>query len=107
MVNMRPKTAEAYVHLVDQAIIEVDEFIACLEFDMEDPGDQLRVLQPLLQSLHELRESMRNGSYVFEKKDLPFMEVANRLSTQLPFSNLLALINETHRNGLNVDGEDD
>lgn len=103
MVNMRPKTAEAYVHLIDQAIIEVDEFMACLEFDMEDPGDQLRILQPLLQSLRDLRQSMRDGSYIFEQKDLPFMEVANRLSTQLPFSHLLALINETHRNGLNTD----
>jgi len=103
MVNMKPKTAKEYVDLVDQAIIEVDEFIACLEFDMEDPGDQLRVLNPILENLRTIRASMADGSYEFKDQDLPFMAVANKLNTQLPFSHLLALINDTHRNGLNID----
>jgi len=105
MVSMKPKTAQQYVEMVDQAIIEVDEFIACLEFDMEDPGDQLRVLTPLLQSLRDLRASMADGSYQFENKDLPFMEVAQKLNTQLPFSHLLALINDTHRYGLDIESD--
>lgn len=105
MVSMKPKTAKQYVDMVDQAIIEVEEFIACLEFDMEDPGDQLRILNPLLQSLRDLRASMADGSYEFENKDLPFMEVAKRLNTQLPFSHLLALINDTHRNGLDIESD--
>jgi hypothetical protein len=103
MASMKPKNAQQYVDLVDQAIIEVDEFIACLEFDMEDPGDQLRILNPLLQSLRDLRASMADGSYLFENRDLPFMEVANKLNTTLPFSHMLALINDTHRNGLDVE----
>jgi hypothetical protein len=105
MASMKPKTAQQYVDMVDQAIIEVDEFIACLEFDMEDPGDQLRVLNPLLQSLRELRASMADGSYQFGDKDLPFMEVAKKMNTQLPFSQLLALINDTHRNGLDIESD--
>ncbi|MCW8919714.1 MAG: general secretion pathway protein GspF [Gammaproteobacteria bacterium] len=103
---MRAKTAEAYVRLVDQAIIEIEEFIACLEFDMDDPGDQLRVLTPLFDELKQLRQGMSDGSYEFEDKDLPFMNVANRLSSQLPFAQLLVAINQTHRYGLNIDSEE-
>ncbi len=33
MVSMKPKMAKQSVDMVDQAIIEVDEFTACLEND--------------------------------------------------------------------------
>lgn len=105
MRDQRPKTAEEYVKLVDDAIVEVDELMACIEFEMDDPGDRLRIIEPLLSSLKALRASMADGSYQFENKDLPFMEVANRMSSQLPFSELLASINETHRNGLNIESD--
>jgi hypothetical protein len=105
MYHNHPKTVEDYVRLVDQAIIEIDEFIACLEFDMDEPGEQIGVLQPLLNNLNAIRQSMADGSYEFENKDLPFMEVANKLTTQLPFSQLLAVINETHRQGLNIEAD--
>ncbi len=106
MVDMRAKTVEEYVRLVDQAVVEIDEFIACLEFDMDDPGEQLKVLSPLLESAKAIRQSMADGSYEFENKDLPFMEVANRLSSQLPFAQLLVAINQTHRYGLNIESEE-
>lgn len=106
MVDLRPKTAEEYVAMVDKAIIEIDEFIACLEFDMDDPGDQLKVLTPLLEAVRDIRNGMAEGSYEFENKDLPFMEVANRMNTQLPFTSLLAVINQTHRQGLRIDADD-
>ncbi|MBF0470624.1 MAG: general secretion pathway protein GspF [Gammaproteobacteria bacterium] len=105
MIDQRPTTAEEYVHLVEQAIIEVEEFMACLEFDMEDPGQQLQVLEPILAQVKVLRAGMADGSYRFVNEDLPFMNVANRLSSQLPFTNLLAVINRTHRYGLNIEQE--
>lgn len=106
MVDMRAKTVEGYVRLVDQAIIEIEEFIACLEFDMDEPGDQMRVLTPLAEEANRLRQSMADGSYEFENKDLPFMEVANRLSSSLPFTQILVAINQTHRHGLNIEADD-
>ena len=106
MVDMRAKTVEAYVSLVDQAIVEIDEFIACLEFDMDEPGDQLLVLNPLLEEVNHVRNGMADGSYEFENKDLPFMEVANRLSSQLPFTQLLEAINQTHRYGLKIESDE-
>jgi hypothetical protein len=106
MVDMRAKNVEAYVGLVDQAIIEIEEFIACLEFDMEDPGDQMRVLTPLFDEVKKMRQGMADGSYEFENKDLPFMDVANRLSSTLPFTQILVAINQTHRYGLNIESDD-
>lgn len=102
MYMPRPKTVEEYVKLVDQAIIEVDEMIACMEYESEDGGAQSRFLDPVLASLQDIRAAMADGSYIFEDKDLSFMGVANQLGNSLPFSELLAVINVTHRKGLDV-----
>lgn len=100
-----PKNVEQYVKLVDDTLIDVEEFMACLEFDMDEPGEQLGVLEPIAAVLRTIRDGMNDGSYVFENRDLPFMDVANKLSSSLPFTQHLAVINETHRKGLNI--EDD
>lgn len=105
MYYNHPKSVEDYVALVDNTLIEVEEFVSCLEFDMEDPGSHMSVLEPILVHLRQLRQSMQDGSYLFANEDLPFMEVANKLSNDLPFTQLLAVINETHREGLNIDDE--
>jgi hypothetical protein len=103
MLNQRPKSPEAYVQMVEQAIIEVEELVACYEYDMEDVGKHLAYLEPLIQHLRRLRASMADGSYEFGNEDLPFMPVVVKHRSQLPFSELLVTINETHRNGLAVD----
>ncbi|MDH3354935.1 MAG: hypothetical protein OEL79_06945 [Chromatiales bacterium] len=100
-----PKTVEQYVKLVDDTLIDVEEFIACLEFDMDEPGEQLQVLEPIAAELLKIRNGMSDGSYIFSKEDLPFMNVANKLSTSLPFTQHLAVINETHKKGLNIEDE--
>lgn len=101
--SIRPKTPKEYVDLVDQAIIEVDELRACFEYEMEDTGSHMAYLEPLEQHLRRLRASMADGSYEFGSEDLPFMELADKHKAQLPFANLLAMINYTHRNGLEVE----
>ena len=101
--SIRPKSAEEYVRLVEQAIIEVDELRACWEYETEEMGSQPQYLEPIERELRKLRASMADGSYEFGREDLPFMEVANKHKAQLPFANLLAVINHTHRNGLDVD----
>ena len=81
MVDMRAKTSESYVHLVEQAIIEIDEFIACLEFDMDNdanfgdslPDDtyQLRldcncITDPCSQTLLDDDSDPEDGFYTIE-----------------------------------------
>jgi hypothetical protein len=106
MINDRPTTIDEYVHLVDRAINEVDELILKLEDDTDDQSEQLQLLNALSESLFTVLGSMADGSYENQdsEKDLPFMEVANKLTDQQPIVHLLAVINDTHRNGLDDEG---
>lgn len=102
----RPSTADEYVKLIDDVIVEIEEMRACIDFDVEDAGSTLTFLEPLEESLKGLRANMVAGDYQFENKDLPFMPLVNRFRSKLPCAHSLALINETHRYGLDIDSRD-
>jgi hypothetical protein len=102
-LDLKPKTPEEYVHLVDQAIIELEELIATYDYDIEDAGAQHKYLEPLLNMVRDVRRGMSDGSYEFTNEDLPFMALVTRYRTRLPFADLLTMINHTHRNGLSVE----
>ena len=55
--------------------------------------------------MQRLRNSMADGSYQFGDDDLPFMDIVNRNRNRIPFADLLAMINKTHKEGLDVDSE--
>ena len=99
----KPKSADEYVKLVEQAVTELNELRASLEYDMEEEGARYAFVEPLEQEVRRLRASMADGSYQFENKDLPFMVIVNRFRSRIPFSDLLALINRTHREGLDIE----
>ena len=105
MKDLRPKTAEEYAKMVEQAIIEVEEAIACMEFEMENEGGSHGYLDPLLQQLSDLRARMADGSYTFRNEDMPFMPLVIQMGSMLPFGHLLSVINQTHRYGLNIEKE--
>ena len=48
---------------------------------------------------------MTDGSYIFGNDNLPFMEIVNRNRGRIPFADLLAMINKTHKEGLDIDSE--
>lgn len=104
-LSLRPKTAEQYVGMVEQAMIEVDELRSSYEYDIEEMGAVPTYLDTLEQMLQRLRDSMADGSYAFGDENLPFMEIVNRNRSRIPFADLLAMINKTHREGLDVDSE--
>ena len=100
---MRPKTPEQYVDLVDQVIFELEELRMSAEYDMDSLGDALEFLGELEGGVRALRQSMADGSYRFADEDLPFMPlVAQANELLLPFKDLFRVINETHRQGLDV-----
>lgn len=102
----RPKTAEAYVDLVDQALFEIEDLRLAAEYDMDSMGAATEFLAELEQDVRKLRDSMADGSYHFGKDDLPFVKVvAHQDERVLPFKQLLLKINETHINGLDVDDD--
>jgi len=104
-LSLRPKSAEQYVHMVDEAIIEVDELRSSYEYDAEGMGAVPPYLSTLMQMLTDLRSSMADGSYEFGTTDLPYMGIVNRFRSRIPFADLLAMINKTHKEGLDTESE--
>ena len=100
----RAKTVDEYVDWVRQAVFEVDDLRACLEFELEDLKQFPAFLDPLDEGIKDLHQSMLDGRYAFGREDLPFMDLAAQFSEDIPFHTLLKQINETHRRGLEVDG---
>lgn len=106
-MDQRPKTPEAYVELIQQAIFEIDDLRAAVEYDGESMGGAIEFLDELDGHMQAMRRKMEEGNYRFEDKDLPFMEVVEKSDERLlPFKYLLRMINATHRMGLNVEGDD-
>jgi len=102
----RPKTAEAYVDLVEQALFEIEDLRAAAEYDMDSMGAATEFLEELERDVRALRASMADGSYQFGKEDLPFVRVVAKQDERiLPFKSLLLKINETHRKGLEIEEE--
>ncbi len=99
----RPKTMADYADLVEQALIEVDEMRHVIEYET-DGGASTEFLDPLEADLYRLKDAMATDTYEFRDEDLPFMQaVASQRLDQLPFRDLLDVINWTHRAGLECD----
>ena len=97
----RPATVEEYVALIKDAIYEVEEMRAAIEFDEEYMGDASTYINELDRNLKEIISSMQDGTYCWRTGDLPFMTFVRDLEERvLPFRSLLIRINDTHKNGL-------
>jgi len=100
----RPSTQEAYIELVNQAMIDVEELRSSIEYDEEFMGGAIDIAEKLENNLKSLYASLIGGSYQFADQDLDFMEVVDTApEIWLPFKPLLRLINKTHREGLEVE----
>lgn len=101
----RPGTVDEYVEMVRQAMYEVDELRACLDYDHESMKHMAPFIDTLANQVNKVYEDMKLGTYMFQPNDdLPFMEIVNRWGDSIPFYMLLKVINQTHREGLDVDG---
>jgi len=99
----RARTADEYIGWVKQAVFEVGDLRACLEYELEDLQRFPAYLDPLERGIKDLFETMQAGRYQFGREDLPFMNLVHRFGEEIPFSTLLKQINETHRRGIEVE----
>ena len=105
-MDNRPKTAEQYIDLIDQALFEIGDLRAAAEYDGESMAGVTEFLGNLERDVSAIRQAMVEGRYQFGGNDLPFMRIVERQDDRvLPFKYLLRMINATHRLGLDVDGE--
>lgn len=101
MTMKTPTTYDEYVDLVHQAVYEVDEMRASIEYDPEDMERWTGLLDHLDDVLRQMYAEMVEDSYRFPTNlDLPFMPVIKRFGADFPLKQLLLVINQTHKNGL-------
>ena len=105
-MSNRPKTGEEYAALVQQTIYELEDIIEAANFDIDEIDANLGFVEVLLKELREMRAAMRDGSYQFGRRDLPFMRIVKQHSDRdLPCIRLFYDINQTHLLGLDIDAD--
>ena len=102
-MNGRPKTAQEYVQLVEQALDELGDIEEASSYDFDEIESNLGFVEALKKDLLAMREAMKDGSYQFGRNDLPLMRVIKKhTENDLPCIRLFYTINQTHRQGLDV-----
>jgi hypothetical protein len=99
----RAKTAAEYASLVEQVIGELQDILDASRFDFDEVESNTEFVEVLLREIRQLRACMADGSYQFGRNDLPFMRIVKAHSdTDLPCIRLFYDINQTHRQGLDI-----
>lgn len=94
------KSLDEYIDWVKQALFEIEDLRASVEFDEEFIGDALIFLDPLEGEIKKLHNDLVNDRYEFSSESLSFMQIVEQNGpTLLPFKFLLQRINETHTKG--------
>lgn len=100
---MNAGNPEEFLDLVDQAIFDTDDLMACAQDESDSDEDftgMLPVYQSLRTEIEKLHAAVRAGSHVFGAGvDLPFMALVRRYRGRVPHSGLLEAINEIQRKG--------
>lgn len=99
----RARTVKEYTGLVDQVIFDLEDLRSSSEFDIEAIEVNTSFVDLLLDEVRTLRKSMADGSYLFGREDLPFMRLVKKSNEKdLPFIKLFFQINQTHKQGLDI-----
>ena len=104
----RARTVDEYVALIKDALYEVEDMRAAIEYDEEGMGSGTKIIEELEETLKELFQTMQSGDYCWRTGDLKYMDLILDLDESVvPFRSLLIRINDTHKNGLEPDEEQD
>ena len=105
-MRLRARTPEEYVSLIEQVIGELEDIKEVTGYAFDEDQGNLSFVDVLMKDMRELRASMTDGTYQFGRNDLPYMRIVKKLSDmQLPCIRLLYMINQTHREGLDIQGD--
>lgn len=97
----RARTVDEYVAMIQDAIYEVDEMRASIEYDEEYMAESSAIIDELESTLKEMMDAMKNGTYGWRTGDLKYIAVIKDLDERVvPFRSLLLRINDTHKHGL-------
>jgi len=98
-----PRTAEEFLHLLDEAIFELKDVLACAEDESDvsmEFTSNVPMYEQLLAEYEELKTQFSADEIAVGRgKDLPFMPMVERAHDRIPFVDLLGLINQGYKNG--------
>jgi hypothetical protein len=97
-----PATPEEFVALVDEAIFEIEELLACAEDEgeVQELGDRVAEYREIAGALSRLKSSIASGTHDYGNHgDLEFMAVARAIKGVIPFYSVLEALNLAHKRG--------
>ncbi len=102
----RARTVDEYVAWVKDALYELDDMRASIEYDEEGMGASRPYIEEIESSLKNIFEQMKSGDYCWNTGDLSYAATIRDLDESVvPFRQLLIRINDTHKNGLETEDE--
>jgi len=106
LTKQDPSNLEEYLGLIEQALFEISDLKAVIEFDMEGMESSLGIVEELELDLQRLKTNLSSGEHIYANGDLPYMSKIKKLNYRtLPFKSLLEDINRVHRNGMRIDDD--
>jgi len=103
----RARTVEEYVAWLKDALYEVEDMRASIDYDEEGMGATRPYIEEIESSLKGIFKLMESGDYCWNTGDLAYVSVIRDLDESvIPFRQLLIRINDTHKNGLETEEED-
>lgn len=101
-----PTNLDEYLALIDQALFEIEDLRAAMEFEMEGMEGALDFIDDVERELRKLRTNLTNGSHIYATGDLPYMPKIKQVNhNTLPFKVLLEDINRVHRHGMRINDD--
>jgi len=97
----RARNEEEFIYLINQALDEIFDLRAAIEYDEEFMGDAAFIVDPLENGLNQLLNAVKAGDYTPGEGDLlEFLHVLKNTDQRaVPFWPVLKLILDTHTEG--------
>ncbi len=96
-----PATAEHFIKMIDEALLEIQDVYNALEYEMDGLSKAMDFLPAVDTQLKHMKAELLDGTHQFGTADLDYMPmIAPQNTYVLPFKRLLMEINRIHRQGL-------
>ena len=100
----RARSMEEYLKILNEILDELDELRAAIEYDEEYMSGSADLIVPLENGIKQLLDAVQRDDYHFGHGEWDFLELArNTNPLLLPFKQLFARAEMTHKHGLEQD----
>ena len=101
VARIRARDKNEFIDLINQALDDVEDLRAAIEYDEEFMGNAAMIVEPISIELGRLQVAVKSGEYLIGQDGwLDFVSaLQNSDHHAIPFWPLLKLILETHQRG--------